>query len=155
MATISIFSIRLGRLLLTCQRDMAAGYVLIANGVRSPLTVEAASALGGRRLTIEWRARKAVDGRMKPGMLFGLQLPDTKVTIGVADSGLHVYCEVGEERVHLDEEELSALMFALGRLDADVSSLRQSYGSEPYQGNVVPATRAALDARLPLWAREF
>jgi hypothetical protein len=150
MATISIFSIRLGRLLLTCERDMAAGYVLIVNGVRSPLTVDAAAALGGRRLTIEWRARKAVDGRMKPGMLFGLQLTETRLTIGVAASGLDVYCEVGEERVHLGEEDLQGLMFALHRLAADVSTVQQAVVERQVGAEVPPAAlRRGFAIRIP------
>jgi hypothetical protein len=150
MATISIFSIRLGRLLLVCERDMAAEYVLIVNGVRSPLTVDAAAALGGRRLTIEWRARKAVDGRMKPGMLFGLQLPETRLTIGVADSGYEIYAEVGEERVHLGEDELKMLMFALGRLDADGAMVQRAVVERQTGAEIPPAAlRRGFAIRIP------
>jgi hypothetical protein len=47
MATISIFSIRLGRLLLTCERDAVFSYVLTCQGVRSPMSTDVAAALGG------------------------------------------------------------------------------------------------------------
>ena len=150
MTTISIFSVRLGRLLLVCQRDTTAGYVLIADGVRSTLTVDAASALAGRGWVIQRRARKAVDGRMKPGVLFGLQLPETRVTIGVADSGYDVYAEVGEERVHLGEDELSALMFALDRLRSDVSTVQQAVVGQQYGAEVPPAAlRRGFAIRIP------
>jgi hypothetical protein len=156
VATISIFLTRLGRLLLTCERDLAVGYVLISQGFRSPLSIDMAAELGGAAGRIQRRAKKAVDGRMKPGPAFGIQLPDTKITIGVSDDGFDLYCEAGDEHVRLSEAELQALMFSLGRLDADVSSLRQVGGSaQPYQLNVVPATRAAMDWRLPPWAREY
>jgi hypothetical protein len=120
------------------------------------LTVDAASALGERRLMIERRARKAVDGRMTPGPIFSIQLADTKITFGISDDGGDVYVETSAEHVRLGEEELQHLMFSLGRLADDVSALQQVGDSaQPYQTNVVPGMRVALDRRLPPWAREF
>jgi hypothetical protein len=156
MTTINIFSVRLGRLLLTCQRDTTNSYVLISDGFRAPMTVDMAAELGGAAERIRRRAKKAVDGRMKPGPIFSVQLPDTKVTIGVTDDGCDLYCEAGDEHVRLSEDEQQALLFSLGRLAADVASLAQNqWGGEPHQGNVVPGMREALDRRLPPWAREF
>jgi hypothetical protein len=155
MATISIFSIRLGRLLLTCERDFAVGYVLISQNFRTPMSFDAAADLGGAAWRIQRRAKKAVDDKMRPGPIFGIQLPDTKVTIGVSDDGCDLYCEAGDEHVRLSEDELHGLVFALGRLNADVSSLQRVHGSQPYQGDVVPGIREAIDRRVPPWAREF
>ena len=115
MATVSIFSIRLGRLSLACERDMAAEYVLVSQGVRSAMPLEVAKALGAAAERIRWRARKAVDGRMTPGPIFSIQLADTKITFGISDDGGDVYVETSAEHVRLGEEELQHLMFSLAR----------------------------------------
>jgi hypothetical protein len=155
MATISIFAIKLGRRLLACERDMANGYILIADGVRTPVSVEFATILGERGWKIHRRWETRVAGQMKPGVLFSIQLPEELDTIGVSDDGFYIYVEAGGERIPLSEDEVQTFLFALRRLRDDVSSLWQSSsGGEPYQGNVVPATRAAMDWRLPPWARE-
>lgn len=155
MATISIFSIRLGRLSLTCQRDAVFSYVLTCQGVRSPMSTDVAAALGGAANRIIWRARKAASGAMKPGPIFSIQLPDVRVTIGVTDDGLDVFCEAGGEYTRLTEGELEVLLFALGRLDVDVTSVRQAGGAQPEPNfGVAQGMREALDRRLPPWARE-
>jgi hypothetical protein len=123
MTAISVFSIKLGRLLLTCQRDSVHSYVLISAGFRAPMSFSMAEALADAARRIRWRAHKAVDGKMRPGPIFGLQLPDTKVTIGVTDDGRDIYCEVGDEHARLNGDELSAFMFALDQLGRDVSAL--------------------------------
>ena len=46
MATVGIFSIRLGRLLLACERDTAAGYVLASQSFKTPMSIDVAAALG-------------------------------------------------------------------------------------------------------------
>jgi hypothetical protein len=157
MATIGIFTVKLGRLVLSCERDVVHGYVLIGQNFRAPMSLDVAAALGGAAWRIQRRAKKAVDGRMKPGQIFAIQLPDVKVGIGVEDSGLDLYCEVGDENIRLGEEELHALVFALGRLNSDVSSIQQAGESARLVPNfgVVQAMREALDRRLPPWAREW
>jgi hypothetical protein len=157
MTTISVFApIKLGRRLLACERDSATSYIMIADGVRSSMSVEDAETLGKRGWKIHQRWERMTAGQMKPGVLFSIQTPETLDTVGITDDGLHVYVEADEERIPLTEGELQMFLFALRQLRDDVASLRQvSSGGEPYQTNVVPATRAAMDARLPPWAREF
>jgi hypothetical protein len=155
MATISIFAIKLGRRLLACERDATAGYIMIADGVRTPVSVEFATTLGERGWKIHRRWEMRTAGKMKPGVIFSIQTSETLDTIGVSDDGFYIYVETDGERIPLSEDEVLASLFALRRLRDDVSSLWQSSGGEPCQGNVVPGMRAALDARLPPWAREF
>jgi hypothetical protein len=124
MATLGIFSIRLGRLSLACARDMAAGqYVLASESFRAAMSLDAAATLGGAAERIRWRSRKAVDGRMKPGPIFSIQLPDVKLTIGVTDDGCDLNVEADGEHIRLREDELHVLMFSLRRLDEDVTSI--------------------------------
>jgi hypothetical protein len=138
MATIGIFTIKLGRMLLTCERDMSANqYFLASQGFRIALPLDGASALGGAAARIRWRARKAVDGKMEPGVIFGIQLLDTKIMIGVADGGYDLYAEIGGEHVRLDERETEALMFALDRLRGDVDAIWQA-SAQPQQINLTP-----------------
>jgi hypothetical protein len=156
MTDISVFSIRLGRLLLTCQRDSVNGYMLISETFRAPLSFAMAEELGGAVWRIQRRAAKAVSGRMPPGPVFGLQLPDSRATIGVTDDGHDFYAEIGDEHVRLNEDELHGLMFALGRLRDDVAAVqRQQTGPLVPDFGVARGLRAAMDARLPRWAREF
>jgi hypothetical protein len=157
MATIGIFSIRLGRLSLACWRDAVFSYVLACQGVRSPMSTDVAAALGGAAQRIQRRASRAVVGVMRPGPIFSIQLPDIRITIGVSDDGLDVFCEAGDEHVRLSEDELHGLVFALGRLDADVNSIQQAGGSAQPEPNfgVAQGIREAIDRRLPPWAREF
>lgn len=110
MATTSVFlPFKLGRRLLACERDMEAGYILIADGVRTPVPVEFVTILGERGWKIHWRWEKRTAGRMKPGVLFTIQLPETLDTIGVSDDGFDVYVENGEERIPLSGDELQML----------------------------------------------
>jgi hypothetical protein len=157
MTNISIFSIKLGQLLLSCQRDSANSYELISQTFRAPLSFSAAEALadGARRIMARWR--KAVQGRMTPGLIFGLQLPDSTVAIGATDDGRDIYCEVGDEHVRMNEDELHGLMFALGRLRDDVAAVQRQAAAGPLipDFGVARGMRAAWDARLPPWAREF
>jgi hypothetical protein len=143
MATLSIFAIRLGRLLLVCERDTALGHVLIVQGARSVLSLDAASALGEAAWRIRLRARKAVDGRMTPGPIFSIELPETKVTIGVTEDGADLYVETGGEHVRLSEEELEGLMFALRRLNADATSVLRAMAAAArlIETNMVPKLR--------------
>jgi hypothetical protein len=156
MTTISVFApFKLGRRLLACERDSARSYIMIADGVRSSMSVEDAETLGKRGWKIHQRWERRTAGMMKPGVLFSIQTPETLDTIGVSDDGFSIYVEADEERIPLSGDEVQMFLFALRRLRDDVSSLWQSSnGGEPYQLNAVPATRAALDARLPPWARE-
>jgi hypothetical protein len=138
MATIGIFTIKLGRLHLVCERDTSANqYFLASQGFRTSMPLDSASALGGAADRIKWRARKAVDGKMKPGPIFGIQLPDTKIAIGVADDGYNLYAEIAGEHARLDERETDALMFALGRLRDDVDTIHQA-SAAPQQLNLTP-----------------
>jgi hypothetical protein len=157
MTSISIFSVKLGRLLLTCQRDTANSYVLLSESFRAPLSFAMAEELGGAAWRIQRRARKAAEGRMRPGPIFGLQLPDSRVMIGATDCGRDIYCEVGDEHVRLSEDDLHGLMFALGRLRDDVAAVQQQQWAGPLVPDfgVASGARAAMDARLPPWAREF
>jgi hypothetical protein len=149
MATVSIFSIRLGRLLLTCERDMTVGYVLISQNFRTAMSLDAASALGGAVSRIQWRAMKAVDGRMKPGQIFAIQLSETKIGIGVSDDGFDLYVETDAEHVRLSEGELQALMFSLGRLRDDVNAIH-AVAEQPHHLDMAPGLRSGFG--LPRWA---
>jgi hypothetical protein len=144
MTTISIFApIKLGRRLLACERGSATSYILIADGVRSSMSVEDADTLGKRGWKIHQRwEKRAADGKMKPGVLFSVQTPETLDTVGISDDGFSIYVEADDERIPLTEGELQMFLFALRQLRDDLASLRRvSNGGEPYQGNVVPGLR--------------
>jgi hypothetical protein len=129
--------------------------VLISENFRAPLSFSMAEALADAERRIRWRARKAVQGRMTPGPIFGLQLPDSKVMFGVTDDGVDLYAEIGDEHVRLNEDELPGLMFALGRLRDDVWAVQRQQAGPPVPDfGIVQELRAAWDARLPPWARE-
>jgi hypothetical protein len=147
MATVGIFTIKLGRMLLVCERDMSADqYFLASQGFRTSMPLDSASALGGAAARIRWRARKAVDDKMKPGPIFGIQLLETKITIGVTDDGYDLYVEAGGEHTRLDEHEMEALMFALDRLRGDVNAIWQA-SAVPQQLNLTPGIVDAYGGR--------
>jgi hypothetical protein len=151
MATIGIFTLKLGRMLLVCERDTAANtYFLTSQGFRTAMSLDSASALGGAAARIRWRARKAVDDRMKPGPIFGIQLPETKLVIGVADGGYDLYAEIGGEHIRLDERETEALLFALDRLHGDVDAIWQA-SAPPQQLNLTPGIVDWYYGRPPSW----
>jgi hypothetical protein len=125
MTTISVFTaFKLGRRLLSCERDSAHSYTLIADGVRSSMSVEDAETLGKRGWALDRRwSRKTADGRMKPGLIFSIQTPETLDTIGVTDDGYFIYVEADEERISLTEDEVQMLAFVLRQIRDDVRSL--------------------------------
>jgi hypothetical protein len=151
MTTVSIFAVKLGRMVLVCERTSVNEYVLVVQGSRHSMPFDSASALGGAVDRIKWRAKKAVDGKMKPGPIFGIQLPDTKIMIGVTDDGCNLYAEVGGEYARLDEQESEALMVALGRLRRDVNDVDQASNPRPTQLSVGESMRDP-ELALPAWA---
>jgi hypothetical protein len=157
MTTISVFSVKIGRLVLTCQRDSMSSYLLISESFRAPLSFSMAEALADGERRIRARAAKAVQGRMRPGSIFGLQLPDVKVMFGATDDGADIYAEIDDEHVRLSEDELHGLMFALGRLRSDVAAVQRQQWAGPLipDFGVARGMRVAWDMQLPPWAREY
>jgi hypothetical protein len=110
-------------------------------------------AWSARRMASRLRWAQQTEKEIQQGPVYRRQVgdginPGVKVELGCADRG-RVYVEAGGVKITCDGQQTEDLLHALCRFADDVSAIQQVGGSaQPYQADIVPAARAALDAHL-------
>jgi hypothetical protein len=162
MGSISIFNLQFSSVKFACSRDLVSGFRLQAGEYVMSLTLAVAEALaqGGARVRLKAQIAAHYGRELKPGATFRRDMlavdgRTVHIELGVSDAGDSVYLEVGAGRMTLADQQASLLLAVLDRLGADVNALHRASETSGPDFGVAQGMRAAMDWRLPPWAREF
>jgi hypothetical protein len=161
MGSVSIFNLSFSGTRFACSRTFEGGYTLCVGDFVVTMTPDEAAALarGGTRIRIKAQIASRLACEMKAGATYRRDVlavdgRTAHIALGVSDRG-DVFFGSGDARMTLTDTQAQLLLAVLDTLGGDVSALYRATAGEADGWGVARGMRAALDARLPLWAKEF